>query len=91
MNCKPGDMAIVVSSRMGNEGKVVTCLKLRPYSNLLLGPVWETDNHSILSWTLSGGYEKLNTIPDCLIRPLRDSDGTDETLSWIDVPSEVTA
>ena len=27
MNCKQGDMAVVVRSSAGNEGKVVTCLE----------------------------------------------------------------
>jgi len=28
MNCKPGDLAVLIRSWAGNEGKVVTCVRL---------------------------------------------------------------
>lgn len=58
MNCKQGDMAVVIKSQAGNEGKVVTCLELMgsnpglvQYDNgktLLLEAIgiwWRVDRH----------------------------------------------
>lgn len=58
MNCKQGDMALVIKSQAGNEGKVVTCLELLGPNpgivffdegkSLLLEPVgiwWRVDRH----------------------------------------------
>lgn len=40
MNCKLGDMAIIIKSQAGNEGKVVTCLEY------IRGPViYESETH----------------------------------------------
>jgi hypothetical protein len=51
MNCKPGDLAIIVKSLAGNEGKIVRCVRLRgmkPCSTPdgLVTPVlsWEIDS-----------------------------------------------
>jgi hypothetical protein len=45
LNCKQGDMAIVVRSRAGNAGKVVTCLEF-----IGEGPEFEDGN-----WLLGNG------------------------------------
>lgn len=96
MNCKQGDLAIVVRSLFGNTGKVVTCLNLLPagYGSYAkeLGPIWETDNHNIVSGLMDGTPMRVsNLISDANLRPLRGSDGQDESLTWLDVPSEVPA
>jgi hypothetical protein len=45
MNCKPGDLALVIGGR--NVGKVVTCLELLPtgseYVDEAAGPLWRVD------------------------------------------------
>lgn len=50
MNCKPGDMAILVHSDAGNEGKIVTVIRLASEHELTkcvftqqYGPVWRID------------------------------------------------
>jgi len=88
MNCKEGDLAIVVKSVCGNEGKVVRCLELHPAGfdrfAPFLGPIWVTDNNSLAGvWIRSGlPAESGNAIPDAYLRPIRDNPGEDETLTW---------
>lgn len=92
MNCKQGDLAIVVRSLLGQSiGRVVRCVKLSPISGLrnpmtgtvTAGPVWETDDFSP---TITG--EVHNLWGDWSLRPIRDpgDDAQDETLSWLPVP-----
>ena len=89
MRCKPGDLAIIVESDLGNEGKIVQCVKLIGdltqrdlHGNLETVPMWEVDID------LDG--EGDNTIADYQLRPIRDNDGEDETLTWAGKPNQVT-
>jgi hypothetical protein len=89
MNCKPGDLAVVVGIGMSPAlGMLVTCVA--PYC----GP-WK-DGSSTAGWTLdrfiptrSGGFQ--NVIGDCYLRPIRDQPGADETLTWAGKPAETPA
>lgn len=88
MNCKPGDLAVVVRSIAGNEGLVLTCLRLATESEMRdgyywrgLAPMWVTDR---VSRNNIGGSDAL--MPDALLRPIRDQPGEDETLTWAEVP-----
>lgn len=76
MNCKPGDLAIVVRSAAGHEG--VICRVIRFVGELpewTGNDRWETDHkHS----GLFGGIT--NTFQDRCLRPLRDQPGEDEML-----------
>lgn len=83
MNCKPGDMAMVVSGEPSiNLGRVIRVTRIAPVS-LLLGLVcWEYEGELIGLW----GIPILSCADDCL-RPLRDQDGPDESLSWVTVPA----
>lgn len=86
MNCKPGDLAIVVIGK--NSGKVFTCLEyikgdiLNPEGNLDNVDIWRTDC-LFEDWTGSSD----EYIEDELIRPIRDQPGEDESLTWAKVPS----
>lgn len=85
MNCKPGDMAIFVKSFAGNEGKIVTCIRLATYEELIKvdfyreSPVWVIDQKVPTS---RGSFRAFAT--DENLRPLRDpgNDAEDETFSW---------
>ena len=91
MNCKLGDVAIVVNSIRGNLGKVVMCLEyvglvrwLNNDGSSVECPTWKTDtdfNNPLPIFTY--------LIADDQLRPLRDTDGTDETLEWAGVPAPV--
>lgn len=92
MNCKKGDMAIVVKSVCGNEGKIVTCLELIDDIQWIKGdlpdgvePGWIIDTELI-------AYDgsKSNFIKDSALRPIRDQPGEDETLTWAPVPHKET-
>jgi len=82
MNCKQGDLAIVMSG--ASSGVVVICVA--PYcgpwrdSSYQLG--WEIDRPLLKS---SGKREKY--FADRHLRPIRDTPGEDETLQWLDVPT----
>lgn len=91
MNCKQGDLAIVVKSNAGNEGKIVTCLRLATEHDLReyklfsdwASPVWLIDA-LIVNKTNGKNYPFVH---DARLRPIRPSEGQDETLTWLDVQS----
>lgn len=91
MNCKQGDLAIVVRSVLGSSlGLVLRCTRLAPASGLRnldgsfeYGPVWETDNYGP---ALCGNTHNLWLDAD--LRPLRDEPGEDETLQWAGLPQD---
>lgn len=80
MNCKQGDLAIIVRAPLDPNfiGKIVTCVKI--------------DNQFPDSWqtepTLFGMDGALVVICDRGMRPIRDNPGQDETLTWAPVPKK---
>lgn len=94
MNCKPGDLAIIVRSVAGNEGKIVRCIKYAGKIRwLVIGggeefkESWEVDS---LIRSIDG--TRTNLIKDDQLRPISDpgEDAQDETLQWLPVPSTET-
>ena len=88
MNCKPGDLAIVVKSVAGNEGRILTVLRWIGHIQGFSGnDWWETD---VEVRTLLGG--RIAAMRDSFLRPIRpQSDGArDETLGWLPVPTKET-
>ncbi len=85
LNCRPGDLAVIVKSRAGNEGKVVTCLRLIPGGPEWIepGPRWEIDRDvdSVMGYLV-------RSIADVCLRPLRDDEGEDEMLRIAGRPQE---
>lgn len=91
LNCKPGDLAVVMRSFQGNEGRIVRCIRLVQVR-------WER-GEECPTWEI---YPPLQNVvhhartfcPDFQLRPIRDpgDDARDESLSWLPVPSreEVT-
>lgn len=76
MNCKPGDLAVVVSTlgfpvlsrALGAIVKVIRIDEIRtPF-----GPMWEVEHHDI------------ERAADACLRPIRDpgEDARDESLAW---------
>jgi hypothetical protein len=85
MNCKPGDLAVIVGGYSENYGKFVRVIGF--------------DRDDIADWeceALQSVMSNFGIIPtgsigysaDCYLRPIRDQDGTDETLLWAPVPKE---
>lgn len=90
MNCKPGDLAVIVNSTsLGGtlNGCMVRCFSLAGDG------YWNVEP---LSERLARLFKRMGPLPvfDQKLRPLRDpgEDAKDETLSWKPVPVEgVTA
>ena len=82
LNCKQGDLAVIVRSMAGNEGKIVRCLRLVfDPSHYFDGPRWLIDRE--VPHSTRG---TVRTIADCALRPLRDNEGEDETLQLVGRP-----
>lgn len=92
MNCKPGDLAIVVRSKSGNEGKIVRCIRLctpaeADAEHYWSGPLWKVD--ALLVAKRRGDVKFTPHCPDECLRPIRDpgDDAQDEMLRPL--PNEV--
>ena len=96
LNCKKGDLAIIVRSQLGNAGRVVTCLRIALPENLLetFGStmekhelIWRIDTPMKWSnWTR--GVVEVPFMADEVLRPLRDSEGEDEMLRLVGKPMD---
>lgn len=94
MRCRVGDMALIVESCAGNEGKIVQCLEMvgqqgcmGPDGQVEEGAVWRIDQ-MLPSW--SGILD--DYILDSQLRPLRKP-GTgevDQMVKLLGVPGERT-
>lgn len=88
MNCKQGDVAIVVNSLAGNEGKIIRVTVLRQAFNHPNGePVWEYTG-AVLAGTRG---PVASAIADRFLRPIRDpgDDAKDEMLRSLPTRIEV--
>lgn len=90
MNCKEGDLAIIIKSDNNNEGKIVRCIKFYPSIDLYCGftnssgtvaNVWEIDR--LIPSRSEGGTCHLE---DYKLRPIRDQDGEDEMIKLLGKP-----
>ena len=102
LNCKVGDLAIVVRSQMGNAGKIVKVIS--PSSNGWKssdGRTWQQLPGDGVMWIVecagglafqdsSGrrGVLKARPFRDADLRPIRDQPGEDETLNWVGLPQD---
>lgn len=91
MNCKPGDLAIIIKSAAGNEGKIVRCLRLLPNCHwydktgkTFSEPSWEID-----SKIKAFNGKSITVATDSQLRPIRNNPGEDEALTWAGKPNEV--
>lgn len=86
MNCKPGDLAVIVRSMAGNEGKIVRCVRLADSSEAkeagfdMRPEVWVLEKPLMtrLGFPASLCY-------DAHLRPIRDpgDDAVDESTAWL--------
>lgn len=94
MNCKPGDLAVVVQSESGiNLGKVVRVVRRHASEThdldgvrfrRAMGPRWVIEP---ALRTIEG--DPLFTYRDSGLRPIRDQPGADETLTWAGRPADI--
>lgn len=94
MNCKPGDLAVIVRcDNPINLGRIVRCESFNGAENLR-GPdgrvyrgAWRICP-ALPSW--DGAITTVHA-PDEFLRPIRDQDGEDEILRLVGKPEGVTA
>lgn len=94
MRCKVGDLAIVVRSEFpGHVGKLVNVVSFWGDGRWVVEALFEVK--TVRSYRT--GLEKPRNpkqpllCRDDWLRPLRDSDGADETLAWAGRPEKVEA
>lgn len=85
MNCKPGDLVVMVRSEAGNEGKIFTCLRF-----VGAVPGWPQSDFWEIDMLLSDAIgTKKPYAPDSFLRPLRYGDGEDEMLRIAGRPQDI--
>jgi hypothetical protein len=82
MNCKPGDLAVIVRARLAPPllGRLVKCIAPRD------DDAWWVD----IPLTCPVTGETWFSVYDRALRPIRDQDGEDEILRIAGKPQEVT-
>lgn len=91
MNVKSGELAIVVGGQW-NVGRIVEIMFFDPGKFHHFSGVqgsWRVKSSNLLH--AKGGWMKEVWFPDSWLRPLRDGEGDDESLSWAGKPEQVTA
>ena len=91
MNCKPGDLAVIVRSADGQAvGRIVECLRIEG-AHSELGPMWRVKTSGKGVVTIHGTLAVFFHMPDSWLRPIRDNDGEDEILRIVGKPQTVEA
>lgn len=94
MNCKQGDMAMIIKSLAGNEGKVVTCLEFVGGNTPGCNPPKNKDFWRIdipIRGVDKSGKPADSFVPyarDYCMRPLRPSEEMDEMLRITGLPKK---
>lgn len=98
MNCKPGDLAMVVKAVCPeNIGLIVKVLRWAPPIDGM--PAWETESDRpsptvcTISPRVSTGMHRVADVRDAWLRPIRDpgDDAIDEMVQKLGKPEGVTA
>ena len=96
LNCRPGQLAVKVKADPGDEipiGAIVRCISVvqELVLNVKTGEMVEGGwNVEFRGSSVKPGTNYLWICSDAYLRPIRDTDGEDETLSWAAVPKEIT-
>lgn len=94
MNCKPGDLAVTVFApdntphkhASGNIGRIVEVLRYVGVHHFPAPDVWLCRSRTPLIDARGTPWEGEVLIRDANLRPIRDNNGEDETLTWKTVP-----
>lgn len=99
LNCNQGDLAVVVRSECGNEGKIVRCLRLAQPGEIHKSECKKVEIESttfgcwvvdqLMDWKIHPLAEssKHFLAKDIGLQPLRSGD----TLAWVGKPERVAA
>jgi len=77
MNCKPNDLAVISYPGNSYDGYIVRCVQFVGGEH----NYWRIDRllpEQAQPW-----------IADCILRPIRDQDGEDQTLTWAGKPADI--
>ena len=97
LNCRPNQLAVKVKADPGDEipiGAIVRCIGVmhEVMLNINTGEMVEGDwNVEFRGSSVKPGTNYLWICSDAYLRPIRDTDGEDETLSWLPSPTKETA
>ena len=91
MNCKQGDLAVIIRSAAGNAGMIVEVLRPLGVEPVWRGIRWDAGaSRDNFCWlvrscgrplaTFHGVYYTECPIPDVVLKPIRDQLGEDEML-----------
>lgn len=90
LNCKPGDLAIVVRANDGVSGIIGSVVRVTVPHVINGKPAWrlETPLSCVMRMggracgvrVKAGEFVQIDGVPDAWLKPLRDSDGEDEML-----------
>lgn len=93
MNCKPGELAVIVRSAAGNEGRIVEVMDsdvrgLPGSESWMPAPLWRVRSLGHPLPSDLGNSWSVFAFPDVWLRPIRNpgDDAQDETLAWKPVP-----
>jgi len=91
MNCREGELAVIVRSAFFPEciGKIVCCVKFEPAPDG--AAAWLVDRRVHEQVIAGGSLRRGDWWYDIALRPIRDNDGEDETLTWACKPQQVEA
>ena len=88
LNCKPGDLAVIVMSQDSrNIGKLIT-VKRKYERETKMFSWWVCCSSEVFGIARDFGPNEEFGIYDAYLRPIRDQPGADETLQWAGVPRE---
>ncbi len=87
MNCKPGGLAIVVGGGPDDKRTIGSVIKLTRIDPNWHSPAWEYEEPFVLD---DYGFKVL-AFAYSFLRPIRDNDGEDETLTWAGKPESINA
>jgi len=90
MNCKPGDLAVVVRARNRPHllGRIVFCVRLHDSEKIDADGImfFAASMNPGPRWVIDPPLEDLKTIADAVLRPIRDQPGEDETIRIAGLP-----
>lgn len=89
MNCKPGDLAVIVKGSTDILGRYVEVM--RPSEFPYPKDWWFVRSAGGSLVNTNGERVTESNAEDAQLRPIRPSEGQDETLSWAPVPAKETA
>lgn len=98
LNCKPGDMAVVVTAHNPeNIGTILRVIKAHEDQNALVDfkgqHIWFVEAPRPMTYNVGGKLvmRRRGAVPDAILRPIRGLPGADETRTTKNIEDSVLA